>query len=115
MVTSPFDMWLHAAFPSRQLLADEQFANLRLAGTESHKRRTTAGEMLLVRMLMLRAAVHYPNVPVKKLFQEHRLPREDVDLPNLLKFGISKNRFETLPRRGVARSLAVRRRPQGRG
>ena len=98
MVTTPFDMWLNASFPPEQLLADERFANLRLAGTDSHKRKTTAGEMLLVRMLMLLAAVHYPNVPVKKLFQEHRLPREDVDPPNFGKFRISfsKNRFFTL-------------------
>ena len=74
-VTTPLDMWLHAAFPPKQLDADVQYANLRLAGTESHKRRTTAGEMLLVRMLMLRAAVHWPNVPAEKLFQDHRLPR----------------------------------------
>ena len=94
-VDSPFKMWYNGAVSQKWLNYMELYFNQRLDGKTHIHRKTTRGE--IVRFLSMMGAVALrPAVPVRKMWQRLKGPKDIYAPAQLGMYGIGINRFELL-------------------
>ena len=94
-IDTKYKFWRNAMLPPKLIDNAERFFNLRLDGKSRRTRKTTKGE--IVRFFSyLPALALFPGVPIDKMWQQVRGPKDVAPPMAFGQHGMGKSRFEKL-------------------